>query len=267
MPALLKSTSKRPWRSMPAAIARSTAASSVTSATALDARSAPSSPTAASSFCSSIPTRCTRAPSTTNSRAVASPMPLSPPVISATLSSSRAIAVPFGRLQRATLSERRAGRRVRGRRERVDPAVGVGRVRRLLVAAERLVEQRPGVGEAVDADRRGRALVRARRERVAERAALSLQAAGRVAEAGLVPPEAAVEERGPHERLAREADHLEGDLARAAVAEVVEAQLALADARAAAAAVAHGEREVLAPQLKVLHGAAGGRPGRDARDN
>src|ERR687890_249894 len=35
IPALLKSTSRRPWRSTPSAIARSTAASSVTSARAL----------------------------------------------------------------------------------------------------------------------------------------------------------------------------------------------------------------------------------------
>ena len=63
----------------------------MTSATALEARSAPSSPTAASSRSASSPTRCTRAPSATKSRAVASPIPLSPPVIRATLFSSRAI--------------------------------------------------------------------------------------------------------------------------------------------------------------------------------
>ena len=50
--------------------------------------SEPSSSTAALSFGSSIPTRCTRAPSERNKRAVARPIPLSPPVINATLPSS-----------------------------------------------------------------------------------------------------------------------------------------------------------------------------------
>src|SRR3954447_18843122 len=251
MPALLKRTSKRPWRSTPAVTARSTAASSVTSARALEP---PSSSAASRSFSSSMPTRCTLAPSATNSRAVASPIPLSPPVISATLSSSRPIAAP-------TLSQRRAGRGVRGRRHRVDPAARVRvDVGRLVRAADRLVEQRPGVGEAVDADRRRRALVGARRQGVAERAALALLAAGGVAEAALVPGEASVEERRADEGLARQADDLEGDLARGAVAEVVGAQLGLVDARAPAAAVADGEREVLAPELEVLDGPPGRRP-------
>src|SRR6478672_3115418 len=265
MPALLNRTSYRPWRSTPAATARATASSSVTSATALDACSAPSSPTAASSLPSSIPTRCTRAPSTTNSRAVARPIPLSPPVISATLSSSRAIAPPLRSLARATLSERRARRRVDRRGKRVDAAVRARRVRRLLRAADDLVEKRAGVGEAVDARRAGgRALVRARGERVAERAAQAVLAPAGIAEAGLVPPEAPVEERRTDERLARQPDDLERDLLRAAIAQVVEAQLTLVDASAAAAAVADGQREVLAPELEVLDGPAGRGAG-DAR--
>src|SRR5881275_2457300 len=48
----------------------------------------PSSVAAASSRAASMPTRCTRAPSATKRRAVASPIPLSPPVISAILPSS-----------------------------------------------------------------------------------------------------------------------------------------------------------------------------------
>src|SRR4051812_47037398 len=92
MPALLKRTSKRPWRSAPASSARLTASSSATSATTLDARSSPSSSTAAASRSASMPTRWTFAPSATHSRAVASPIPLSPPVMSTTLSASLAMA-------------------------------------------------------------------------------------------------------------------------------------------------------------------------------
>src|SRR4051812_8861493 len=71
-----------------------TAYSSVTSATVDSAFASPSSSTAAASLASSRPTRWTRAPSVTNRRAVASPMPLSPPVMSATLSASRAMDTP-----------------------------------------------------------------------------------------------------------------------------------------------------------------------------
>src|SRR3954451_22107887 len=255
MPALLKSTSRRPCRSTPASIARLTASSSVTSATALAALSAPSSSTALPSLASSMPTRCTRAPAATNSRAVASPIPLSPPVISTTLSSSRAMA----RDATASAPQRCARRGVRGRRHRVDAAVRVDVGRGLVRAAERLVEQRAGVGEPVDACDAGRTLVGAGGQRVAERAAHAAVAARRVAEAGAVPPEAAGEERRADERLAGEADDLEGDLAGAAVAEVVEAQLARVDAGAAAAAVADREREVLAPELAVADGAPGRR--------
>src|SRR3954471_1620539 len=158
---------------------------------------------------------------------------------------------------RAKLTQRRARGGVGGRRDGVDPAVGVRLGVGVVVrAAERLVQQRAGVGEAVRADRGRRALVGPRRQRVAERAALALLATGRIAEAALVPPEASIEERRADERLARQADDLEGDLPRRAIAEIVEAQLGLVDARAAAAAVADGEREVLAPELEVLHRAA-----------
>src|SRR3954451_1449541 len=75
-------------------MARVTASSSVTSATVESAFASPSSSTAAASLASSRPTRWTRAPSVTNRRAVASPMPLSPPVMSATLSASRAMDTP-----------------------------------------------------------------------------------------------------------------------------------------------------------------------------
>src|SRR3954447_6524230 len=253
MPALLKRTSRRPCRSTPASIARLTASSSVTSATALEALSEPRSSTALRSLASAMPTRCTRAPSATNSRAVASPIPLSPPVISTTLSWSRAMA----RDATGSAPQRRARGRVRRRRQRVDAAARVDVGRALVGAAERLVEQRARVGEAVDPGRADRALVRPARERVAERPADAAVAAARIAEAGAVPPEAAGEERRADERLPGQADDLEGDLAGAAVAEVVEAQLARVDAGAPAAAVADREREVLAPQLEVLDRPAG----------
>src|SRR3954470_5257934 len=75
-------------------MARLTASSSVTSAAVDSAFASPSSSAAAASLASSRPTRWTRAPSATNRRAVASPMPLSPPVMSATLSASRAMETP-----------------------------------------------------------------------------------------------------------------------------------------------------------------------------
>src|SRR4051794_25716493 len=257
MPALLKRTSRRPCRSTPASIARLTASSSVTSATAVEALSEPRSSTALRSLASAMPTRCTRAPSAANSRAVASPIPLSPPVISTTLSLSRAMA----RDATGSAPQRRARGGVRRRRQRVDAAARVDVGRALVGAAERLVEQRAGVGEPVDPGRPDRALVGPARERVAERPADAAVAAARVAEAGAVPPEAAGEERRADERLAGEADDLEGDLAGAAVAEGVEAQLARVDAGAAGAAVADREREVLAPQLEAPPRAPGRRGG------
>ena len=97
MPALLKSTSYRPYRSTPSPTARRTASSSATSATLV---SASSSRAASASRSSSMPTRWRRAPSAANSRAVASPIPLSPPVMRMTLSDSRGITAVFCVLSR-----------------------------------------------------------------------------------------------------------------------------------------------------------------------
>src|SRR5215472_14214795 len=94
IPALLNSTSRPPNRSTAWASATITWSSSVTSVTLQLATSGPSSATAATSRSVDSPARWTRAPSAANSRAVARPMPLSPPVISATLFASRAMAPP-----------------------------------------------------------------------------------------------------------------------------------------------------------------------------
>src|SRR5215470_12117657 len=94
MPALLNSTSRPPNRSTACASATITWSSSVTSVTLQLPTSGPSSAAAAASRSADRPARCTRAPSAANSRAVARPIPLSPPVIRATLFSSRAMAAP-----------------------------------------------------------------------------------------------------------------------------------------------------------------------------
>src|SRR4051812_26536713 len=153
-----------------------------------------------------------------------------------------------------------ARRRVGRFRQLLDVAAGVERALGLLGAPDHLVLRGRRVREAVDLDRAARpALVAAAGQRGAERAAAAALAAGRVAEAGEVPVDAPAGERRPDQALARQADDLEGDLARAAVAEVDEAELALADAGAAAAAVGDGLREVLAPQLELAHGPEGRR--------
>src|SRR5437660_216231 len=90
IPALEKTTSRGPWRSTASWTARRTCAESVTSQTAA-AEAAPSSATASRSRSSTMPAMYTRAPSATKRRAVSSPMPLSPPVMNATLSCRRSI--------------------------------------------------------------------------------------------------------------------------------------------------------------------------------
>ncbi len=87
MPALANTTSSLPKALTACATAASVAAMSVASATIASALG-PSSLAAASSVAWFRPVMATRAPSFTNSRAVASPIPLLPPVISAVLLAS-----------------------------------------------------------------------------------------------------------------------------------------------------------------------------------
>ena len=84
MPALANSTSSLPNLSTARLIAASVAAMSVASASTASAFG-PNSCAAASSVSRLRPVIVTFAPSATNSRAVASPMPLLPPVINAVL--------------------------------------------------------------------------------------------------------------------------------------------------------------------------------------
>ncbi|BAT03080.1 Os07g0663650 [Oryza sativa Japonica Group] len=84
MPALLKTTSRRPCRATARSTAAATCASSVTSQRAYDAASAPSSAATACPRSSCTSARMTLAPFLTNSSAVALPMPLAPPVMTAT---------------------------------------------------------------------------------------------------------------------------------------------------------------------------------------
>ena len=88
MPALATTMSMPPKRATAAAAARSTAARSVTSATADSALSAPSCDCSASSGVASMSSNTTFAPRATTARAVPAPMPCAAPVINTTLSLS-----------------------------------------------------------------------------------------------------------------------------------------------------------------------------------
>ena len=86
-PALLKRQSSRPQRATAVSTAASTSVSSVT-LTCANAPSAPSSRASSCPLSSCMSAITTRAPSTANRRTVAAPIPLAPPVTSATLPSS-----------------------------------------------------------------------------------------------------------------------------------------------------------------------------------
>src|SRR5688500_6256885 len=130
-PALLKTTSRRPKRSTAVAMAACTCFSSTT----LHATAAAESP---SSRASASPTSAwrsamtTRAPSATNFRTVAAPIPLAPPVTTATLPSSlpmraslrnRAIVARLALSTAVSFAPKRNGGRIMG--ERVKDKVAI----------------------------------------------------------------------------------------------------------------------------------------------
>ena len=102
-PALLTSTSSRPNASSAVATAASQCASLVTSWCTYRQDGAPSASATAEPLSSSTSPSTTRAPSATKCRTCDLPMPLAPPVMSATLPSSRPMRPPGSELPNACL--------------------------------------------------------------------------------------------------------------------------------------------------------------------